>query len=163
MKLGLTIGTSTFFSKHRRLKYAVVLLIIAALVIAFFSDGVRRAWMRSQQTQSNSRIALLRTLDVPRQGTVKINRILLDNPIQGASQQHSQVRYQLASPTSVVEDTDIRGYLDGSVKYSFNQGTAYHMRVPTQWWVFIFANETTISARTISSGINNSDNLDTLP
>jgi hypothetical protein len=29
----------------------------------------------------------------------------------------------------VVEDTDIHGYLDGSVKYSFNQGTSYHMRV----------------------------------
>jgi hypothetical protein len=35
----------------------------------------------------------------------------------------------LQAPWVRVEDTDIRGYPDGRVKYNFNQGTAYHMRV----------------------------------
>ena len=104
-------------------------LVIAALLISLFSDAAQRAWKRTQQKQNHSRPAMLKKLDVRRHGTVNISRILLDHPIQGAQGQYARVKYRLSHPASAVEDTDIRGYLDGSVKYTFNQGTSYHMRV----------------------------------
>lgn len=129
MALTFPIGLYTFVRKHRRLIYTLALLVMAALVISLFSDGLQRAWKRTQQRQTDSRLALLKKLDVQRQGTVNISRIFLDHPIQGAPRQYSQVKYRLRHPASAVEDTDIRGFLDGSVKYPFNQGTSYHMRV----------------------------------
>lgn len=39
------------------------------------------------------------------------------------------MRYRLQSPVTLVHDADIRGLVDGTGKYQFNQGRSYHMRV----------------------------------
>lgn len=54
--------------------------------------------------------------------------MLLDVVTPGRSDR-AIVDVSLRSPWVPVEDADIRGFLDGEVKYPFNQGTAYHMRL----------------------------------
>ena len=40
-----------------------------------------------------------------------------------------RLTYVISAFQDRVEDTEIRGFLDGTVKHHYNQGTAYHMRV----------------------------------
>ncbi|MFQ5963568.1 MAG: hypothetical protein ACE5KZ_04710 [Candidatus Scalinduaceae bacterium] len=81
------------------------------------------------QTQSSERIQQISRLDIQRSGYVNIDIINLEE--NNAIGKHSArvVHYDLQSPSYTVEDTDIRGYLDGRTKYLFNQGKMYHMRV----------------------------------
>jgi hypothetical protein len=81
------------------------------------------------QRQSSERIHEISDLDVMRHGRVRFEVFSLDGPSNVSGPAPTSVRYSLHSPISTVEDTDIRGFLDGTTKYSFNQGTAYHMRV----------------------------------
>jgi hypothetical protein len=81
------------------------------------------------QTQSSERIQQISRLGIQRSGYVNIDIINLEE--NNATGKHSArvVHYDIQSPSYTVEDTDIRGFLDGRTKYPFNQGKMYHMRV----------------------------------
>ncbi|HET7903538.1 MAG TPA: hypothetical protein VFM17_03155 [Candidatus Eisenbacteria bacterium] len=76
--------------------------------------------------QSARRVHEIRGLEPVRSGRIRAR--VIDLGEARGSGPHS-VRYSLSSPASRVEDADIRGFLPGGMKYPFNQGTAYHMRV----------------------------------
>lgn len=80
------------------------------------------------QRQSEERVESLRLLDVQRSGSVRL-RLFDARGASGSPHDRDTVAYVLRAPHAVVEDTDIRGHLDGTTKYDFNQGTSYHMRV----------------------------------
>ena len=86
-----------------------------------------RLKIRPKQEQTAERVAEILGLDVQREGRLTIEAIAIDG--QATPRKSTRIRYSLSSPAAAVEDTDIRGYLDGTTKHPFNQGTAYHMRV----------------------------------
>ncbi|GEM_PF-2565707 len=98
--------------------------------------GGERLWLAHQFRQwwlyrsYAEQVRLLKALDVQRDGYVRVRVFDLSaDPGTGADSQVPGVHYVLQSPATEVWDTDIRGFLDGEVKYPFNQATAYHMRV----------------------------------
>ncbi len=100
------------------------LLLILTLNCRFF---LRRNAALPDQRQSQARVQEISRLELQRQGRIRFGAISLQR--QGPGKERWKVRYRLQSPISKTADTDIRGFLDGGVKYAFNQGTAYHDRV----------------------------------
>lgn len=88
-------------------------------------DLVERLGLRPNQEQTDERIREIARLNVQRTGSLRITVLPYDAEGDG----EVKVRYSLRTPFAAVEDTDIRGYRDGTVKYDYNQGTAYHLRV----------------------------------
>jgi hypothetical protein len=86
-----------------------------------------RLKIRPKQEQAAERVAEISDLDIQREGRLTIEAIPIDGLATAGTS--TRVRYSLSYPAAAVEDTDIRGYLDGTTKHPFNQGTAYHMRV----------------------------------
>ncbi len=81
----------------------------------------------SPSPESSSSYETLAQLDLSRSGRVVLRVVQLDSYVP--AQRGPVVTYRIRSPRERVEDTEIRGMLDGTVKYPFNQATAYHMRV----------------------------------
>lgn len=107
--------------------WLLVALGAAALGAWLVPDRPAQAPRLPDQHQSPERLAEIASLQVQRQGRVRIAAL----PLHAASGRNEESRHRLVlhSPTSTVEDTDIRGLIDGEGKYVFNQGTAYHMRL----------------------------------
>ncbi len=103
----------------------------------FLGTGRERLWLVQQVQQwwlyrnHAEQVRLLKALDVQRSGYVRVRVFDLTGQQVGfpVSSQDPVAHYALRSPVTAVWDTDIRGFLDGEVKYPFNQATAYHMRV----------------------------------
>ncbi len=87
---------------------------------------VERLSLRPDQEQTDERIRQIASLTVQRTGSLRITLVPYEAPGAGET---VEVRYSLRGPFAAVEDTDIRGFRDGTVKYAYNQGTAYHLRV----------------------------------
>lgn len=75
------------------------------------------------QRQDDARLAEIASQGLARTGRIRVAAFAPGEPST------QRVRFDLRRPLSRVEDTDIRGMLDGKMKYPFNQATAYHMRV----------------------------------
>jgi hypothetical protein len=112
-------------AKRPRGARAAALAASAALLLAVM-PGCKDA--PPDQTQSAERIRQIQHLTLQRTGRVRIQFVSLDGGA-GPGAVPTPVHYLLRSPLYRVQDTDIRGYMDGREKYRFNQGTAYHMRV----------------------------------
>jgi hypothetical protein len=105
----------------------IQLSIIALLAISACEWLEVRIDSRPTIRHTAARVKEISQLDIQRVGRVRVTAAYLDGG--GTASGTTRVRYSLVAPASIVEDTDIRGYLDGKVKYPYNQGTSYHMRV----------------------------------
>ncbi len=107
------------------------IVLFAGLVIASSAAGCdrieERLDLRPKQRQSPERIAEIAALRLQREGRLRMTAVALDD--RSPSTGSTRLSYKLYAPWAHVEDTDIRGFLDGTMKYPFNQGTSYHMRV----------------------------------
>jgi hypothetical protein len=112
----------------RTWKSAVVaFLLLAVIASAAVGCGKRKKKTPPDQTQPPARVAAIQALDLQRSGRVRVTIHHL-SPTPEETDEGETIRFVVQSPRGVVEDTDIRGFLDGKTKYDFNQGTAYHMR-----------------------------------
>lgn len=100
------------------------LLLISTPNCRFFR---RQGAVLPDQRQSEGRVQEISRLELQRQGRIRFGTILLER--QGTGKERWKVQYRLQSPISETADVNVRGFLDGSVKYAFNQATAYHNRV----------------------------------
>lgn len=87
---------------------------------------VDRLRLRPNQEQTDERVREIASMTVQRTGSLRITVVPYGALGDGET---VEVRYSLRGPFAAVEDTDIRGFRDGTVKYDYNQGTAYHLRV----------------------------------
>ncbi|UCF19745.1 MAG: hypothetical protein JSU87_17830 [Gemmatimonadota bacterium] len=106
-------------------------MMLAGFAIASSAAGCdrieERLDLRPKQKQSPARVAEIAALRLQREGRLRMTAVRFDD--RGPSAVSTRMNYELNAPWAHVEDTDIRGFLDGSMKYPFNQGTSYHMRV----------------------------------
>jgi hypothetical protein len=109
---------------YRVVTILVAVICIAALEIAYVHNA---ASINARTVSGYINVEQLSRLEIMRTGRIKLQVVNMDDGRMAGKV--SRLRYSLHSPKIKVEDADIRGFVDGNTKYSFNQGTAYHMRV----------------------------------
>jgi hypothetical protein len=105
----------------------MLLSVITLLAISACESLEVRIDSQPRIRHTAARIKEISQLEIQRVGRVRVTAAFID--VAAPASRTTNVSYSLISPVSTVEDTDIRGYLDGRVKYPYNQGTSYHVRV----------------------------------
>jgi hypothetical protein len=118
-------------SRRRRTSTRGVLMVVfLGCLLAAAAYGIRQYRPIPSSTQDSARLAEIRSLEPLRRGRIRTHVLdLSGTKARAEAGVPDTIRYSLQAPAWHVEDAEIRGFLTGDMKYDFNQGTAYHMRV----------------------------------